>query len=151
MTHVTVDDELDELYDAEARARVDREDSNGVQRDTCCDVERGKQDITNIIRTFKIDIDRILSQSLGMDPTDVWGATSTERQSNPATPVPSFNSGRTATNQGPPTEATPFVEPSSPDGPVIHANVFCDSCREVIIGVRHKCLDCAGLAYLPSL
>jgi next-to-BRCA1 protein 1 len=113
-------------------------------------VERGKQEITNIIRTFKSDIDRILSQSLGMDPTDVWGATSTGRQSNPATPVPSSNSECTTTNQGPPIEATRSVEPSSPVEPVIHTNVFCDMCREVIIGVRHKCLDCPGLAYPRS-
>jgi next-to-BRCA1 protein 1 len=147
----TVSEELDELYSAEAPVPVDGEDVNETPRGTCCDVERGKQEISNVIRTFKTDVDRILSQSLGMDPTDVWGATSTERQSNPATPLPSLNSDSTTTNQGPPTEPTRSVEPSSPAEPVIHANVFCDMCREVIIGVRHKCLDCAGLAHPPSL
>ena len=145
----TVSDELDELYNAEARARMD-EDDNGTLRDTCCDVERGKQDISNMIRTFKTDIDRVLSQSLGMDPTDVWSAASTERQSNPATPRPSSDSERTTTNQDPPIESTRSVEPSSPVEPVVHTNVFCDMCREVIVGVRHKCLDCAGLS-CPSL
>jgi hypothetical protein len=146
----TVSEELDEMYSAEAQIRVDGEDDNRTPRGTCCDVERGKQEITNVIRTFKTDIDRIISQSLGMDPTDVWGA-STERQSNSATPLPSSDLDSTTTNQGPPTESTPTAEPSSPAEPVIHANVFCDMCREVIIGVRHKCLDCPGLAYPPSL
>ncbi|KAH9004296.1 hypothetical protein EDB86DRAFT_2797743 [Lactarius hatsudake] len=26
--------------------------------------------------------------------------------------------------------------------PVIHSNIICDLCKEMIIGVRHKCLDC---------
>jgi hypothetical protein len=143
----TVSDESDEFYNTKARARVDGEDDNGMLRGTCCDVERGKQEISNTIRTFKADIDRVLSQSLGMDPTDVWGATSAERPSNPATPRPSSDSERTATNQDPPLESTRSVEPSSPAEPVIHTNVFCDMCREVIVGVRHKCLDCAGLSY----
>jgi next to BRCA1 gene 1 protein len=125
-------------------------DDNGTPRGTCCDVERGKEEISNVIRTFKTDIDRILSQSLGMDPTDVWGATATERQSNPAAPLPSLNPESTTTNQGSPTESTRSAEPSSPAEPVIHTNVFCDMCRDVIIGVRHKCLDCPGLAYAPS-
>jgi hypothetical protein len=28
--------------------------------------------------------------------------------------------------------------------PVIHRNILCDSCNEIIIGVRRKCLDCPG-------
>ena len=150
---VIISDDSDELYTREARVRVDGEDANRTLRDICCDVERGKQEISNIIRTFKTDIDRVLSESLGMDPTDVWGATSPERQSNSATPVPSFNAERTTANQSPPTESAqsaepePSFRPSSPPEPVIHVNVSCNMCREVIIGVRHKCLDCPGLAY----
>jgi hypothetical protein len=147
----TVSDEFDEFYNAEEQVRADGEDDNGMLRDTCCNVERGKQEVSSIIRTFKTDIDRVLSQSLGMDPTDVWSAGSTERQSNPATPSPSSDSERTTTNQGPPIESTRSLEPSSPAEPVIHTNVFCDMCREVIVGVRHKCLDCPGLSCLPLL
>ena len=150
---VIISDDSDEFYTREAGARVNGEDSNRFSRDSCCDVERGKQEISNIIRTFKTDVDRVLSESLGMDPTDVWGATSTERQSNSATPVPSFNAESTTVNQSPPTEpAHPAEpEPSSLIEPVIHVNVSCNMCREMIIGVRHKCLDCPGLAYLRSL
>lgn len=38
---------------------------------------------------------------------------------------------------------TEFVD-SEPNQrpPVIHRNIVCDSCNEVIVGVRHKCLDC---------
>ena len=28
------------------------------------------------------------------------------------------------------------------DGPVIHTNIVCNQCEDIIIGVRHKCLDC---------
>jgi next to BRCA1 gene 1 protein len=152
---VIISDDSDELDTPEARARVDGEDANRTLRDSCCDVERGKQEISNIVRTFKTDVDRVLSGSLGMDPADVWGATSTERQSNPATPVPLFNAERSTANQSPPTEsahsAEPEPEPSSPPDPVIHVNVSCNMCREIIVGVRHKCLDCPGLAYPPLL
>jgi hypothetical protein len=150
---VTISDDSDELYTPEARTGVDGEEDNRTLPDTCCDVGRGKQEISNIIRTFKTDVDRVLSESLGMDPTDVWGATSTERQANPATPVPSFNAERTTANQSPPIESAHSAEPepSSPPDPVIHVNVSCNMCREIIVGVRHKCLDCPGLAYSPLL
>jgi hypothetical protein len=99
-----------------------------------------------MIRTFKADIDRALTQSLGMDPTHVWGLTPTEGQSNPAAP-PSPNPERMTTNQSQATETTRSPGPPSPVEPVIHANVLCDMCHETIIGVRHKCLDCAGLIF----
>ncbi|KAH6917019.1 hypothetical protein BKA70DRAFT_1251147 [Coprinopsis sp. MPI-PUGE-AT-0042] len=31
---------------------------------------------------------------------------------------------------------------NSRDAPVIHTNVWCDICKNGIVGVRHKCLDC---------
>ncbi|KAG1766425.1 hypothetical protein EDD22DRAFT_878219 [Suillus occidentalis] len=33
------------------------------------------------------------------------------------------------------------AEPN-PSPPVIHRGIVCDSCNEIIVGVRHKCLDC---------
>ena len=144
---VTISNEVDEFYDAaEVRACVDTIDAKGKQRDACCDVERAKQETSDLIRAFKVDIDRILSQSLGMEPADVWGITSTERRSNSATPQLSFNSERTITIQSQPTEAARSAESPSPAEPVIHTGVDCDICREIIVGVRHKCLDCPGLA-----
>lgn len=140
----TVSDEVDEF---EMQALAERVDDKGKQRDTCCDVERGKQEISDIIRTFKTDIDRVLSQSLYMEPAEVWGFSSTERQPSSTTPMSPSNSDRTvATNQNQPPELTRAAEAPSDAEPVIHANVLCDNCQEVIIGVRHKCLDCAGLA-----
>lgn len=34
------------------------------------------------------------------------------------------------------------INADEPTPPVIHDNVSCDNCRDTIIGVRHKCLDC---------
>lgn len=31
---------------------------------------------------------------------------------------------------------------SNQRSPVIHRNIVCDSCNEIIVGIRHKCLDC---------
>jgi hypothetical protein len=148
---VIISDDTDELHNSGARVPVNGVDNTGTVHNTCCDSERGKQEISNIIRTFKTDVDRVLSESLGMDPVDVWGATSTERESNSATPIQSFNAESTTTNQAPPTASTHSAEPSSPPEPVIHANVFCNMCRDMIVGVRHKCLDCPGLSRSPSL
>jgi hypothetical protein len=86
---VIISDDSDELYTPEARARVDREDAIKTLRDTCCDVEHSNQEISNIVRTFKTDIDSLLSKSLGMDPADVWGATSTCVESLTSPPAPS--------------------------------------------------------------
>ncbi len=146
---VIISDDSDELYNSEVRAHVNGEDDNETWRDTCCDVERSKQEISNIIRTFKTDVDRVLSESLGMDPAHVWGATPTEGRSNSTTPVPLFNAESMTTNQGPPTESAHSAEPSSPPEPVIHVNVSCNMCREIIVGVRHKCLDCPGWLTRP--
>lgn len=33
---------------------------------------------------------------------------------------------------------------STTDGPVVHTNIVCDQCDDIIIGVRHKCLDCVN-------
>jgi next-to-BRCA1 protein 1 len=138
----TVSDEVDEF---EMQAMAERVVDKGKLRDTCCDVERGKQEISDIIRTFKNDIDRVLSQSLHMEPAEVWSFSSTERQPS-STPLSPSNSDRTvATNQNQLPEPTRAAEAPSDVEPVIHVNVLCDNCQEVIIGVRHKCLDCAGL------
>jgi hypothetical protein len=48
-----------------------------------------RQEISNIVRTFKTDVDSLLSKSLGMDPMDVWGATSTRVVSLTSPPAPS--------------------------------------------------------------
>lgn len=32
----------------------------------------------------------------------------------------------------------------SQNTPVIHRNILCDNCNEIIVGVRRKCLDCPG-------
>jgi len=153
----TVSDEMDgmdEMDEMQVQAQVDRVDDKGKQRDSCCDVERGKQDITNIIRNFKTDIDRVISQSLHMEPEEVWGFSSTERQPTPTIPLsPSNSESPAATNQSQPLEPEPARSAEAPSDarPVVHTNVLCDICKEVIVGVRHKCLDCPGLASQPPV
>jgi len=145
----TVSDDTDE---SEAQARTDRVNEKGREPGTCCDVERSKQEISDIIRTFKTDIDRILSETLHMDPVEVWGSPTAERQSNPTISLSSSNSERSeATNQAQPSEPARPAEPPSNIEPVVHTDVACNYCRDVIIGVRHKCLDCPGLASSPTL
>jgi next-to-BRCA1 protein 1 len=138
----TVSDDPDE-FDAKARAdQVNEKEKDG----TCCDVDRSKQEISGIIRTFKADIDRILSETLHMDPSEVWGSSSAEGQFNPTISLSSSNSERSeATNQAQPSEPARPAEAPSDIEPVIHTDVACNYCRDVIIGVRHKCLDCPGL------
>ena len=143
-----VSEEMDESYEEDAQARTMETNDKGKQREG--DVEQAKQEITNLVRTFKADVDRILSRSLGMDPTDVWGITSTEGQSKRVSLPPPIESERATTPQCRPIEAAPTVEPQLPASPVIHENILCDMCHQVVIGVRHKCLDCPGLASTPS-
>ena len=158
----TVSDVADEF---EAQARADRVNEKGMERGTCCDVERSKQDISNTIRNFKSDIDRILSETLHMEPAEVWGFSSAERQLNPTISLSSSNSEQhpeaeaEATDQPqPPQSSEPEPEPAAPPAeasldvePVVHTDILCNYCRDVIIGVRHKCLDCPGLASSSTL
>lgn len=137
----------DDTDESEPQARTDRVNETGNERGTCCDVERSKQEISDIIRTFKTDIDRILSETLHMDPAEVWGSSSAEGPSNPTISLSSSNSERSeATNEAQPSEPARSAEAPSNVEPVIHTDVACNYCRDVIIGVRHKCLDCPGLA-----
>ena len=147
---VHVSEEMDVFYEGEeVQASTMGASNKGKQRDTCCDAERTKQEISSLIRTFKTDVDQILSRSLGIDPADVWGVTSTEGQSKPGTPSLSIEPERATTSQGQLTEAERSVEPQSSPSPVIHENILCDMCRDVVVGVRHKCLDCPGLVFSP--
>ncbi|KAH9064074.1 hypothetical protein EDB87DRAFT_1526578, partial [Lactarius vividus] len=115
-------EELDESQDGEVHASANQSTDKGKQRDACCDVERSKQEVLGLMRAFKADVGRVLSRSLGIESADVWGAISTTNASCG--------------------EAERSAERSSPPPPVIHSNIICDLCREMIIGVRHKCLDC---------
>ncbi len=140
-----VSDELDEFYDEEVHASANQSSDKGKQRDTCCDVERSKQEILDLMRVFKADVDRVLSRSLGIEPADVWGSTpTTEGHSKPASPSSPIKSEHAKASEGQPMEAEDSAEHSPPPSPVIHSNIICDLCRDVIIGVRHKCLDCPG-------
>ncbi|KAI9462409.1 hypothetical protein BJY52DRAFT_1116259 [Lactarius psammicola] len=114
-----VSDDLDDSHCEEVHASANQSSDKGKQRDACCDVEQSKQEILDLMRVFKADVDRVLSRSLGIEPADVWGA-----------------------SQGEPMEAKDSAERSSPPPPVVHSNIICDLCKDVIIGVRHKCLDC---------
>ncbi|KAH9044756.1 hypothetical protein EDB85DRAFT_486938 [Lactarius pseudohatsudake] len=137
-------DELDESQDGEVHTSANQSSDKGKQRDTCCDVERSKQEVLGLMRVFKADVERVLSRSLGIEPADVWGAipTTNEEDSKPARPSSPIESEHAKANCGQPTEAEHFAEHSSPPSPVIHSNIICDLCKEMIIGVRHKCLDC---------
>ena len=45
---------------------------------------------------------------------------------------------RTAAERTEPAETTGLAEGEGP----IHRNILCDSCNDVVVGIRHKCLDC---------
>lgn len=44
----------------------------------------------------------------------------------------------TCTRQAIPEASVPMNNPTAP----VHANVICDSCDSMVVGTRHKCLDC---------
>ena len=46
---------------------------------------------------------------------------------------------RTVAERHEPVETTGFA--STEEG-LVHRNILCDSCKNVVIGIRHKCLDC---------
>ncbi|KAH9047560.1 hypothetical protein EDB84DRAFT_1460952 [Lactarius hengduanensis] len=115
-------DELDESQDGEVHTSANQSSDKGKQRDACCDVERSKQEVLGLMRVFKADVER--------------------EDSKPARPSSPIESEHAKANCGQPTEAEHFAEHSSPPSPVIHLNIICDLCKEMIIGVRHKCLDC---------
>lgn len=49
------------------------------------------------------------------------------------------STAHTAVERAEPVETTGFA--SVEEGPV-HRNILCDSCNDVVVGIRHKCLDC---------
>lgn len=140
-----VGDVLEEAIDEEAESSAKQSNGKEKQRDTCCDVERNKQEILDLMRVFQADVSRVLSQSLGIEPADVWGAIRTaERPSKPTRPSTPIAAEPAKASQDQPIEGEHSPEQSSPPPPVIHSNIVCDLCKDVIIGVRHKCLDCPG-------
>jgi next-to-BRCA1 protein 1 len=45
----------------------------------------------------------------------------------------------------PAVQTTPVAgQNPTPAPPLVHVGVSCDRCRNTIVGVRHKCLDCPG-------
>ncbi|KDQ63127.1 hypothetical protein JAAARDRAFT_29129 [Jaapia argillacea MUCL 33604] len=129
----------------------------------CCPISRGRQDMQSVLNEFFRDFDRVMSETFG--PDYAHGRTA----STPTPPQPSAaasNGGTSGTAEGSHAASTQahepripgsFVVPSSPvvegNGQptqqdttepelVIHNGVVCDACNEIIIGVRHKCLDC---------
>ncbi|KAH8835582.1 hypothetical protein DL96DRAFT_1702560 [Flagelloscypha sp. PMI_526] len=55
-------------------------------------------------------------------------------------PAPPRNAGTTsAPDSQTPVQNTPAEEPSLP----VHDRIICDFCNTTVVGVRHKCLDCA--------
>lgn len=141
-----VSDELEEVHDGEAQSSSKSSSGKEKQRDACCDVERTKQEILDLMRVFKADVGNVLSRSIGVDPTDVWGDLPTTKEEPSEAPKSSspIESEPAKPSQDQPMEA----EHSPPPSPVIHANIICDQCRDMIIGVRHKCLDCPGLVFI---
>ena len=135
---VYVTDELDESQEGEVYTKADKQ----KQRVPCCDVEGSKQEILELMRVFKADVDRVLSRSLGIEPADVWGVT--EENSKPASSSSPIASEHAKASQAQPMEAEHPAECTPPPSPVIHSYIICDMCDETIIGVRHKCLDCPG-------
>jgi next-to-BRCA1 protein 1 len=141
-----VSDELDEADEGEAHSSVKPTSGKEKQPGACCDVERTKQEILDLMQAFKADVGRVLSGSIGVEPADVWGVVPTkEEPSKAAESASPIESEPTNASQDQPMEAEHSPERSAPPSPVIHSNIICDLCRDMIIGVRHKCLDCAGL------
>ena len=140
----SVSDELDETHDGEAHSSSKQSSGKEKQRDACCDVERNKQEILDLMRVFKADVGRVLSQSLGIEPADVWGVIPTTEVPKSSSPIEE----EPEASRDQPMEAEP--EHSPPPSPIIHSNIICDLCQDIIIGVRHKCLDCPGLVLLTT-
>jgi hypothetical protein len=141
-----VSDELEEANEGEVHSSAMSSSGKEKQRGACCDVEHTKQEILDLMRVFKADVGRVLSGSIGVEPADVWGVVpTTEAPPKAAESASPIESEPVKANQDQPMEAEHTPEHSPPPSPVIHSNIICDLCTDVIIGVRHKCLDCAGL------
>ncbi|KAG6830905.1 hypothetical protein H0H92_014056 [Tricholoma furcatifolium] len=96
---------------------------------SCCAGGQVKKDIETLIKTFQRDLDVTM-----------------ERLSESKSPVIPQSNAQTS-NATVPTFVPPMpppvpVQSTPPPPPVIHQGVFCDSCRLIIEGTRHKCLDC---------
>jgi hypothetical protein len=40
--------------------------------------------------------------------------------------------------------AAPTATVHAAPEPVVHKGIVCNMCTKIVVGVRHKCLDCAG-------
>ncbi|KAI0274799.1 hypothetical protein BC834DRAFT_1037443 [Gloeopeniophorella convolvens] len=133
-----------EEIDGTPKSQADGEEfkDKGKDRGPCCATERGKQEISDLIRGFKADVDRVITHTLGMDPADVWGPASIDKQSNIAPLQASMTLEEAANGSVRASDVPPPPTSLTPCPLVIHQNILCDMCRETIVGIRHKCLDC---------
>ncbi|KAI0066569.1 hypothetical protein BV25DRAFT_1849133 [Artomyces pyxidatus] len=124
----------------------------GKAKAACCDASLAKVEVREMIRKFKVDLDRVLVTTFGPESSSAAMALFSETDTVP-------RQGPTLADLLNPVVATDSVpaeaakcedikvdEESGKDNvtaeKVVHENIICDSCEKTIEGVRHKCLDC---------
>lgn len=95
----------------------------------CCDVNKGKAEVKEMITSFMKNLDRMMADTFADPEAPVREAVATPRPASPDVVVSAFE------------------EPQ----PKVHANIICDVCEQTVVGTRNKCLDCPGMSSRPFL
>ncbi|CAE7077592.1 unnamed protein product [Rhizoctonia solani] len=94
---------------------------------SCCSLGDSKTEMRDLMDSFIADVQRIRQTFADPSPADTAPPARSDGDVEMAPPVPG---------------AYEIDRPSTPMDNYEHKGIWCDSCKQKVLGVRHKCLDC---------
>ncbi|TFY77224.1 hypothetical protein EWM64_g6792, partial [Hericium alpestre] len=114
---------------------------------SCCDVQQGKEEVQALVDSFAIDLERVLKNTFGegVRGIEVAQLFATEQDKGKGKEVVKEEVEKTPQEEVVKIELEKTDEGNYKFNPeeLIHLGIICDMCDKTIVGMRHKCTECA--------